>query len=770
MFNINFFMKKFHFQRLRKRSLSLLLCFCFCFVFSAHAIVISGNISDSTTKINLSDVLVTSIDKKISAYTDAMGHFRIAGIQAGKTELCFFMLGYEIKKVTLELEEGKDQQLSIFLVPKSISLTEVIVAQQKDIDQNISTINEIDRLQRPTNSAQDLLRLVPGLFIAQHAGGGKAEQIFLRGFDSDHGTDFAVFIDGMPVNMVSHAHGQGYADFHFVIPETVDKLKVNKGPYSAKFGDFATSGAGEFFTKNAITKNEVKFEYGMFDTYRALGMFDLLGKKHLFTKRPENFYAAGEYSFSNSYFESHQHFNRYNIFTKYTGQFSDHTLLSFSASAFSSRWDASGQIPERAIEEGLITRFGTIDNTEGGSTSRINANLLVTTTTDKNSTFTNQLFYSYYTFDLYSNFTFFLNDSANGDGINQKEDGRNIFGYNGTFEKQHSIFSKAAKTTIGIGTRIDNGETSLSHAVKRNITGVISSGMLFESSIFTYADENIKLAEKLSVNAGLRYDNFIFSYKNYINNSLSGTQNKGLLSPKLSFFYTPKETVQFYLRSGYGYHSNDARGVVSGVTGNALPRALGYEFGTTFKTGQRLLFNIAAWGLELQNELVYVGDEGIVEINGASRRLGMDLALRWEILPSLFADADLNYNHGRLLDLPKGHNYIPLAPSVTSTGGITFKKEKGFSASLRYRFIDSRPANEDNTVTAKGYFLLDAVLSYKIKNTVLGLSAQNLLNSEWNEAPFDTESRLKNETASVSELHFTPGTPFFIKGSITVKF
>jgi hypothetical protein len=620
------------------------------------------------------------------------------------------------------------------------------------------------------NSAQDLLRLVPGLFIAQHAGGGKAEQIFLRGFDSDHGTDFAVFIDGMPVNMVSHAHGQGYADFHFVIPETVDKLKVNKGPYSAKFGDFATSGAGEFFTRDAISKNEVKVEFGMFDTYRALGMFDLLGKKHLFTQRAENFYVAAEYCFSNSYFESPQHFNRYNIFTKYTGQFSDHTSLSFSASTFSSYWDASGQVPERAIADGSITRFGAVDNTEGGSTSRTNANLLITTTTDKNSSFTNQFYYSYYTFDLYSNFTFFLNDSVNGDQINQRENGRNIFGYNGTYEKHHSLFSKEAKATLAIGTRIDNGETSLSHAIKRNITGVITSGMLFEENIFAYIEENIQLTEKISVYAGVRSDNFIFDYKNYVNDSLSGRRTVSRVSPKMSVYYSPAQAVQFYLRGGYGYHSNDARGIVSGSTGNPLPRALGYEIGSTFKAGKNILFNIAAWGLDLQSELVYVGDEGVVEINGASRRLGIDLAVRWEALPFVFIDADVNYNHGRLLELAEGENYIPLAPSFTSTGGITLKKDKGFSASLRYRYIDSRPANEGNTVTAKGYFLLDAVASYRIKNFEFGITAQNLLNSEWNEAQFDTESRLRNESTAVSELHFTPGTPFCIKGSISVKF
>jgi hypothetical protein len=737
---------------------------------SSYAISISGIVSDSTTKSSLPEVIVTNSGRTFTVFTDALGHYRISGLPSGKITLDFFLLGYVPEKISLDLIEGENRILNIDLPRKNISLSEVTVSQQLNIGQTMSTLNCIDKSLRPTNSAQDMLRLVPGLFIAQHAGGGKAEQIFLRGFDADHGTDFAVFIDGMPVNMVSHAHGQGYADFHFVIPETVDALKVSKGPYAAKYGDFATSGAGEFFTKNAIEKNEVKLEYGMFDTYRVLGMFNLLGKKHFLTKRPENAYVASEYNFSDSYFENPQHFHRFNLFTKYTGQLTDHTSLSFTASTFSSQWDASGQVPERAIEEGLITRFGSIDNSEGGKTSRTNANLILTTATEKNSTFRNQFFYSYYQFNLFSDFTFFLNDSLHGDEINQREKGRNIFGYNGTFEKYNTLFGKNLKTVAGTGTRIDIGETALSHTEKQQLLNVISDGMLAEENIFVYLDETMNLSEKFSVNAALRSDNFIFNYKNRIAEGFSGKKNVSHVSPKLSLYYSANPSLQLYLRSGFGFHSNDARSVVSGQSGNSLPRAFGYETGSTFKTGKNILFNIALWGLELENELIYVGDDGNVENSGATRRLGIDLAARWEITSFVFADVDLNYNHGRYISLPKGENFIPLAPSLTSTGGITLKKEKGFSASLRYRYIDSRPANENNTVIAKGYFLLDAVATYHFKNLEFGITAQNLLNAEWNEAQFDTESRLKNETVPVDELHFTPGTPFCLKGSLTILF
>ena len=208
---------------------------------------------------------------------------------------------------------SETRRLTVALPGAVLRLSEVSVSQPQDPNQSLAAISRIDQVLRPLNSAQDLLRLVPGLFIAQHAGGGKAEQIFLRGFDCDHGTDFAVSIDGLPVNMVSHAHGQGYADFHFVIPETVAQLKVYKGPYTARFGDFATAGAGEFLTKTRLEHSQVKVELGQFDTRRALVLLDLLGggnggARHLLSKRPESAYVAAEYYFTNSYFDAAQHF------------------------------------------------------------------------------------------------------------------------------------------------------------------------------------------------------------------------------------------------------------------------------------------------------------------------------------------------------------------------------------------------------------------------------------------------------------------------------
>jgi outer membrane cobalamin receptor len=656
------------------------------------------------------------------------------------------------------------------VVKNAVNLKEVVISDAKNNSQAFEVISKIDLQLRPVNSAQDLLRLVPGLFIAQHAGGGKAEQIFLRGFDADHGTDFSVNVDGMPVNMVSHAHGQGYADFHFVIPETVDKLKVFKGTYATQYGDFATSGAGEFSTKNSIGKSMVKLEYGQFDTYRAMAMIDLLRGKHLLTKKSENFYVAGEYFYSNSFLENKQHFYRYNLFTKYSGQLNNNNYLTFSGSTFSSSWDASGQIPSRAVNEGAISRFGSVDPSEGGKTGRTNVNAILTTTLKNGGVIKNQAYYSYYDFNLFSNFTFFLKDSVNGDQINQTEKGRNIYGYKFTYEKNTNVGNKKLKTIFGIGTRIDDGQVSLRHSVKRIILDTLSIGHLTQQNASAYLDETLRLTGKFSVNAGLRFDYFDYKFSNLKNDSLSGRKQIPKLSPKLNFYYDVSSSVQLYVHMGYGFHSNDVRSVVLKTSLNNLPTALGYETGSTFKLGKNVVVNAALWGLDLQSELVYVGDEAIVEATGATRRLGGDLSLRWQLTDRFFIDGDLNYSHGRYLGLPKGENFIPLAPSLTSTGGFSYKRSKGLNCSLRYRYLNSRPANQDNSVVAPGYFLLDAVVNYTTPKFQIGLTAENLLNTKWNQAQFNTLSRLKNESVPVDELHYTPGTPFFIKGSIAFFF
>jgi outer membrane receptor protein involved in Fe transport len=370
---------------------------------------------------------------------------------------------------------------------------------------------------------------------------------------------------------------------------------------------------------------------------------------------------------------------------------------------------------------------------------------------------------------LYSNFTFYLNDPIHGDEINQT-DQRNIFGYSGSYQKNYSLLNKTLHSTAGIGTRNDFTHISLKHAENRIILDTIVTGNVNQQNTNAYLDLTFDINKHFSINSGIRLDYFRFNFTDEKSDSLSEEKSIVRASPKLNFYYALNEKFQFFLKSGIGFHSNDARAVVLNHVSNSLPKAFGAEVGSEFKLGKRVLVNIALWTLYLENELVYIGDEGTVETNNPTQRVGTDLSIRYQLSENIYGDIDLNYSHGRLKGLPNGENYIPLAPQLTSIAGVTYKQEKGINASLRYRFIDSRPANENNSVIAKGYFLLDAVLAYKISKIEFGLSAENILNTAWNQAQFDTESRLTNEVNPVSELHFTPGNPFFLKGSVLINF
>ncbi|WP_310392673.1 TonB-dependent receptor [Hymenobacter sp.] len=743
-----------------------------------------GTVADSLSGQPLVGVSVGLQGQPGGTATDALGNFRLAGVAPGTYTLRAGALGYRGAAQAVTVAAGETRAVPFVIAASALNLSEVTVSQPRDPNQSLAAINQIDKVLRPVNSAQDLLRLVPGLFIAQHAGGGKAEQIFLRGFDVDHGTDFAVSVDGLPVNMVSHAHGQGYADFHFVIPETVEQLKVYKGPYTARFGDFATAGAGEFSTKTRLDASQVKLEVGRYDTRRALVLLDLLGygNRHLLSKRPESAYVAAEYNFTNSYFDNAQHFKRFNGLAKYTGQLTDRTSLTVLGSHFTSNWDASGQIPESAVREGVITRFGSLDPSEGGNTDRTNASVVLTTGLPGDAVIRQQVYYSRYHFNLFSNFTFFLNDEENGDEINQT-DARNLYGYTGTYDRDARLGSRNLHTTFGLGTRLDDTDLTLRRAVRRTITDTITAGRVRERNFNAYLDETLALTDRLTLNAAVRADVFGFGFDgNYTDDDgarqpLDGRKTRARVSPKLNAYYELTPAVQLFARSGFGFHSNDARGVVRGTlsgpgNGNALPRALGYEVGSTFKPLPGLLVNAAFWALHLEDELVYVGDEAIVESAGRTRRYGADLSVRYQLTRFLFADVDLNYNHGRLVGVAEGENFIPLAPRFTSVGGLTLKNPQGFSASLRYRHLDSRPANEDNSIRARGYFLLDGVLSYTRPRYQIGATAENLLDVDWNEAQFANPSRRRGQPDSEvrDQLHFTPGTPLFFKVNASVFF
>lgn len=722
--------------------------------------VLKGIVLDQY-KSPIPDAYIYTKDGKSHTHTNINGQFEIQDVIPGDT-LTVSFLGYETVNVeitNIDFTNG----LTIKLKEAYFELDQVSISNSL---KTVNKVSSIDLKTNPVNSSQEILRKVPGLFIGQHAGGGKAEQIFLRGFDIDHGTDIAITVDGMPVNMVSHAHGQGYADLHFLIPETIENIDFGKGPYYADHGNLNTAGYVDFKTKDRLDHSSVGLEIGEYNTFRLNGLIDLLDQdeKH-------NAYLASEYILSDGPFESPQNFRRINVMGKYATENDNGDRFSIIASRFQSQWDASGQIPQRLVEDGTITRFGAVDDTEGGLTSRTNIALDHTRILNDKMFVRNRAYFSKYDFELYSNFTFFLEDSVNGDQIRQHED-RSIYGVNSTLFQNIYQEKYDLEISYSLGLRYDDvNDIELSKTVNRQTTlNRLAGGDVDEANIYGFVNTTFDFGV-WSINGGLRIDYFDMNYIDRIPTAYTSlSESQVMLSPKLNILYNPNPSMQLFVKSGIGFHSNDTRVVVAQQGREVLPAAYGVDAGGVFKPIPRLWINGALWYLFLEQEFVYVGDAGIVEPSGRTARKGVDLGMRLQLTRHLFFNTDMNYTHARSIDEGEGANLIPLAPELTAVGGLTYRNPTGFNASLRYRYIKDRPANEDFSIVAEGYFITDFNASYTWKNMTIGVNVENLLDAEWNEAQFATESRLRTEAQSVEELHFTPGVPRFFKANVQYRF
>lgn len=732
----------------------LLLCFGIAQSQSLKGTVMNPN------NTPLENVAVFDRNSGNHTHTDSSGRFSLENVKEND-QVNFSILGYSNFEYSVT-SESFAEPITIMMDEAAVSLEQVTITPEVN---TLSQIVAVDLKIAPVNSSQEILRKVPGLIIGQHAGGGKAEQIFLRGFDIDHGTDINLSVDGLPVNMVSHAHGQGYSDLHFLIPETIDKISFGKGPYYAEYGDFATAGYVSFKTLEKLDKSSVSVEYGQFDAFRTVGLFNLLETKN------SNAYVAASLNSFNGPYDSPQNFNRFNMMAKYNLNLPDNQKLKLTASHFQSKWDASGQVPQRAVDSGLISRFGAIDDTEGGNTSRTNLLINHSKLLSGNKKLETSAYYSHYDFELFSNFTFFLEDPINGDQIAQRED-RNILGFQTQYSDKISSESLDFRYTAGLGVRYDDvNDIELSHTKNRyEILDRLAYGNIDQINSFAFLNTEFGFGN-FKINPALRLDYFKFDYENKLSPTYDNrSESKVFASPKLNFIYSPNRDFQLFLKTGIGFHSNDARVVVANSGEDILPAAYGADLGGIYKLTDNLILNTALWTLFLEQEFVYVGDAGIVEPSGKTRRMGVDFGMRYEALNWLYFYGDVNYTYARSTEEPKGNDYIPLAPDLTSTGGIAVENLANFSGGLSYRYIKDRAANEDNSIIAAGYFVTDFNINYTYRNFVFGIAVENLFDTEWNETQFATESRLFDEPESVEEIHFTPGTPFFLRGKVTVNF
>lgn len=621
-------------------------------------------IKDADDKFPISDALINYNHGNDHTHSGSDGSFKF-NVQSFPDTLVINRNGYDEVKLVINSDEDKNKV--IFIQHKPFQISEVEINHSSFL----SAITKVDLNKFPVNSAQDLLRKVPGLFIAQHAGGGKAEQLFLRGFDADHGTDVSVNVDGMPVNIVSHAHGQGYSDLHFIIPETVNNIDFGKGAYYMDRGDFDTAGYVDFQTYDKLKNSMVKLERGSFNSKRMLGMFNIINDPN----KRQNAYVAAEYNYTDGPFDVKQNFNRVNIFGKYNQWITDKDYFNIQFSTFNSSWNASGQIPERAVNEGIIDRWGSIDPTEGGSTSRTNLQMNYKHIISPSEQIEAMAWYSKYDFNLYSDFTFYLKDKDHGDEIEQK-DGRNIYGTEIKYTKSFSLPNSSLNWISGVGFRNDDINTlQLNHVYHRDLLlDKMADVNGTETNLHAYSGLIWKTG-KWTINPALRVDHFIFNMHNLLDYDQlpSGQSSEGTrLSPKLNFSYAANDKVMWFLKTGMGFHSNDMRVVVQEKDAKTLPYSIGGDLGVRLHPFKSLIITPTIWYLALQQEFVYVGDDAVVEPSGRSRRYGADLGIRFQPLENLYLNADINYSHARFVDEQKGEDYVPLAPVITSTGSVNW--------------------------------------------------------------------------------------------------
>ncbi len=630
-------------------------------------------------------------------------------------------------------------------------------------------IPDKEYLLQPQGRPAQVLRLIPGFLAVEHSGGaGKADQYFLRGFDADHGTDVAFFADGMPVNMRSHAHGQGYTDLNFIIPETIEGLDVNKGAYLPEYGDFATAGAVNFRTKQVVQEGIVQAAGGQFSTTRNLLMFSPTKDKVRTLIAAEGYFTNGPFQHDNRYF-------RANLFGKATMNLTGRDELSLKATFHQAHWNASGEIPLRAVHDGSLDRFGAIDPSEGGKTLRSTAHMNYHYDTTTGGQFFANAYAQYYRLDLYTNFTFFQNDSVNGDGIVQA-DRRVIYGGDLGYRQRGEVFGLPSIGTIGVQSRVDDIHARLGTQTKRAVTGVTTDSDILEASYAPFIKAEVQPASWIRLAGGLRSETFTFDVRNRCATCVeqpAGRKHSSIVLPKMNLILGPWASTEFFANYGEGYHSNDARSAVAPGS-SPLARARSYEVGVRSKPfgadGLELIATL--WQLDLKSELVFVGDEGTTEIRGASRRRGVEVAARGQVWGPLYFNGSVTYTNAEF----RNGDAIPLAPEVTAYGALLLKWPEGLTSQLQATYLGVRPLTEDRSIKSPAWVNFDLSERYQLPIKLphgrmeAFLFIQNLFNTKWEQATFAFASQLRNEPAAVTDIHFVPGNPRTFMGGLAWYF
>jgi TonB-dependent Receptor Plug Domain len=645
-----------------------------------------------------------------------------------------------------------------------------------------------------------ILENVPGLIVTQHSGEGKANQYFLRAFNLDHGTDLALEVDDMPVNMPTHAHGQGYSDFNFVVPELAADLHYKKGPYYADEGDFATAGTVRLGLVNEVPSSAT-LGFGE-EGYRRgllLGSAGFVGGTLI---------GAGEVYHNDGPFEVPDDYNRLNGVVRYfRGDAGDYFTL--TAMAYSAKWNSTDQVPLRAISAGLIDRFGSLNPTDGGVSTRSSLSFNRVKRSDETEVQVSAYLIRY-KLDLWSTFTYYLRNSIDGDQVLQHDD-RVVYGFKAAKSWFTSFLGAPTTNVIGVQARIDDiKDVGIFPSFERRTLGSTQNAGVWESSGAVYAESSTEWRDHVQTTLGLREDQFDFDVKDKMLNPdgscninsdplgcVTGTKRSSIFSPKLGLVLGPWARTTYFINVGDGYHSNDARGVTrSGQNPDQRPvtpltRATGGEVGIATKVIPNLETRLDVFELKLKSELVFDGDAGVTSPSGATTRTGIEWASTYHLNEWLSAEFNTAFTRARFdrnaapdtlgcgdaaptnpCALPVGivGRYIPNSPTNVTDAALIAQRDSGWFGALRARHFGASPLVEDNSARSPAYTTVDAQIGFRAAKWLAAIDVFNIADVKWNDIEYYYVSRLKNEPSPVADYVVHPGVPRTVRARLEYQF
>jgi outer membrane cobalamin receptor len=618
----------------------------------------------------------------------------------------------------------------------------------------VGSVTQEQLAARTTYRPGELLEATPGLIVSQHSGEGKANQFYLRGFNLDHGTDLRTTVDGMPVNQRSHSHGQGWTDLNFLIPELAARLDYKKGPYSAEEGDFASAGATSVIYANRLVRGVASASVGQ-NGYRRALLADSVAVGDE-TKNGSLLYAL-EAMHNDGPYTRGDDYRKLNGVLRYSQGYANNGF-NITAMAYGADWNATDQIPLRAVQQGLLGRFDGIDNTDGGKAHRYSLSGAWQRSGEDTATKVNAYVIAN-RLDLYSNFTYFMDDPVNGDQFAQP-DRRVTSGVNASHIWHTHIGEASSITSIGLQLQNDNIFNGLYKTAARQTLAITRADHIVETSAGLYAENSTRWTPTFRTTAGVRADAYRFKVRSL---QPEGSDNSGqaddhLLSPSLSAAFGPWAQTEFYANAGNGFHSNDARGAVKSDA--PLVRSRGLELGVRSEWVPRLQSSLSVYRLDFDSELSYVGDAGATEAGDPSRRYGVEFSNYYKPLKWLSIDADVAYARARTRSAAAraaGEDYIAGAVEGVAQLALTVDKLGPWSGALRLRYFGPRPLTEDNSVRSRASQTLNGRIGYKFASgLLLELEAFNLSNRRVSAIDYYYASQLKGETQPVDDIHFHP--------------